>query len=163
MNWLDIVILCLAVAGLIKGLFDGVVKQVVAFGALIIGIYLSSGAAKWLRGYLMQLDWVPEQVVFPASYFFGFVLIVGVILLAGHVIHNVINSTPLSIFNHIAGGLLGLMLMVLIVSLLLNMMELLDGGSVILSQEVKVESRLYLTIKNIIPTVFPGNLLERFE
>ena len=163
MNWLDIVILCLAVAGLVKGLLDGVIKQVVALVALIFGIYLSTGAAGWLRGYLIQLDWFPQQMVLFASYFLGFVLIVGIILLAGHVIHNLINATPLSIFNHIIGGVLGLSLMMLFLSFLLNVIDLFNSNSILLSQEIKVESRFYYTIKNIIPTLFPGNLFEHFE
>ena len=163
MNWLDIVILCLAVAGLVKGLYDGIIKQVVSLGALIVGIYLSAGAAGWLSGYLMQINWFPEQAVLPTSYFLGFALIVGVILLAGHVIHNLISVTPLSIFNHIAGGILGLLLMMLIMSFLFNAIEMIDRNSVFLSQELKAESRFYYTIKNIIPTAFPGNLFERFE
>lgn len=160
MNWLDIVILCLAGAGLIKGLYDGMIKQVVALGALIIGIYLCAGAAGWLCGYLKQLDWFPQQAVVMTSYFLGFVLIVGVILLAGRVIHNVVSVTPLSIFNHIAGGLIGLLMMILFMSFLLNLMEMFDRNSVLLSQEIKVESRFYYTAKNIIPALFPGNLFE---
>ena len=162
MNWLDIVILCLAGAGLVKGLYDGGIRQVVALGALILGIYLSTGAAAWLRSYLTQLDWVSEQVIYPASYFLGFVLIVGVVLLAGYIIHRLISATPLGILNHLAGGFLGLVLMVLFMSFLLSVIELFDSNSALLPQEIKVESRFYLTIKNIIPTVFPGNLFERF-
>lgn len=157
---MDIGILCLAGAGLIKGLFDGIIRQVVALAALVIGIYLCTGAADWLCGYLRQLDWFPQQAVFPTSYFLGFVLIVGIILLAGHVIHQLISATPLSIFNHITGGVLGFALMVLFMSFLLNMIEKIDPDSVILSQEVKVESRFYYTVKTIIPTVFPGNLFR---
>ena len=29
MNWLDVILLCLAGFGFVKGLFDGVIKQVV--------------------------------------------------------------------------------------------------------------------------------------
>ena len=56
MNWLDIVILCLGLAGLIKGVMDGMIKQVVAIAAMILGLYLSAGAATWVSGYLTQLD-----------------------------------------------------------------------------------------------------------
>lgn len=160
MNWLDIVILCLAGAGLIKGLYDGMIKQVVALGALIIGIYLCAGTAGWLCGYLEQLDWFPKQAIFLTSYFLGFVLIVGVILLAGRVIHSLVSATPLSIFNHVAGGVIGLLMMILFISFLLNLVEMFDRSSVLLSQEIKVESRFYYTIKNIIPILFPGNLFE---
>jgi len=163
MNWLDIVIICLIGVGLIKGIFDGVIKQVVAICALIIGIYLCRGVAQWLHGYLVQLEWTSTQAVISASYFLGFVLIVGVVLLAGHVIHKLISVTPLSVFNHIAGGFLGLLLMVLLISFIFNVIEMFDTGSNFLSQEIKVESRFYISIKNIIPSYFPGELFKLFE
>ena len=160
MNWLDIVFICLAGAGLVKGLYDGMIRQVVALGALILGIYLSTGAAGFLRNYLMKLDGFPEQMVYPASCFLGFVLIVGVVLLAGRVIHNLISATPLSIFNHIGGGFLGLLLMILFMSFMLNIIEFFDTNSALLSQEIKKESRFYNIIKEIIPDFFPGNLFD---
>jgi len=158
MNWLDIAILCLAGIGLLKGLYDGVIKQVVSLVALIIGIYLCNGAAEWLHGYLIKLEWFPQQAIVLTSYFLGFVLIVGVIILAGNIIHRLVSVTPLSIFNHITGGFLGILMMVLFVSFLFNAIELLDKNSIILSQETKVESRLYHITRAFIPTVFPGNL-----
>jgi membrane protein required for colicin V production len=161
MNWLDIVILCLAGVGLIKGLYDGIIKQMVSLVAVIIGIYLCSGSAEWIRGYLTKLDWIPSHGVVMASYVLGFILIVGFIVLVGIVIHRIVSVTPLSIFNHIAGGLLGLVMMVLFISLVLNVIEMFDRNSVILSQGLKVESYFYFFIKNIIPTVFPGNIFVR--
>lgn len=158
MNWLDIVILCLAGAGLLKGLYDGMIRQVVSLAAMIIGIYLCSGFAEWLRGYLTQWDWFPQQAVMITSYVLGFILIAGVIIMAGQVVHHLVSATPLSIFNHIVGGVLGLLMMVLFLSFVLNVIEIFDYDAVILSQEIKVESRLYLVIKNIIPTVFRGDI-----
>ena len=99
MNWLDIVILCLGLAGLIKGFIDGMIKQVVAVAAMIIGLYLSSGVAVWVGGYLTQLEWVSEHMVYPVSYFLGFVIIVGIVLLAGNIIHKLVSFTPLGIIN----------------------------------------------------------------
>jgi len=156
MNWLDIVVLILLGIGLIKGLRDGVIKQIVAIGALIIGIYLCTSVAQLLCGYLLQLEWFPQQAVKLTSYFLGFVLIVGVILLAGKVVHKLVSVTPLSMLNHLAGGFLGVLLMVLFMSFLLNVIEVFD----LLSQELKVESNFYYKIKNIIPNVFPGDLFK---
>ena len=39
MNWLDITLLCLAGIGFVKGLFDGIIKQVVSLIALVIAIF----------------------------------------------------------------------------------------------------------------------------
>jgi len=164
MNWFDIIILCLCGAGLIKGLIDGMIKQIVSLVALIIGVYLCAGVAGWLCGYSSQLSWFPPNAAVPVSYFLGFVLIVGTVLLAGNIIHRLISVTPLSILNHLIGGFIGLVLMLLFISVILNIMEIVDMQSTVLSQEIKVESRFYSLIKNIIPAVFPGNLFEiKFE
>ena len=157
---MDIVILCLLGLGLIKGLFDGVVKQVVALFALIVGIYMCSGIGNWLCAYLVQLEWFPQGAVVITSYFLGFIIIVGVVLLTGSIVHRIVDATPLSIFNHLIGGFIGLVLMVVFVSVLLNLLEMVDYQSAILPQEIREESRYYLLIKNIIPTLFPGNLFE---
>ncbi len=39
MNWLDIILVCLAGIGFVKGLFDGVIKQVVSLIALVVAIF----------------------------------------------------------------------------------------------------------------------------
>jgi len=160
MNWLDITILILCIVGLVKGLYDGMIKQVVAVIALIIGIYLCSGVGKWLFGYLIQLEWFPQNVVLWMSYFIGFALIVGIILMAGGVVHRLVSATPLSIFNHFIGGIAGLVLMILFISVLLNLIELVDPQSTIITNEIKGGSQFYAIIKSIIADLFPGNLFD---
>ena len=99
MNWLDITLLCLAGIGFVKGLFDGVIKQVVSLIALLVGIFFGTKAALWLRGYILALGWFPEQGVTVLSYVAGFLLIVGVILLAGEILTRVVGATPLSVLT----------------------------------------------------------------
>ena len=159
MNWLDIVILCLAGVGLLKGFVDGAIRQIVALAALIFGIYLSAGAAGWLRQYLIQLEWFPEQLIYPASYFLGFVLIVGIILLGGYIIHKMVSVTPLGILNKLFGGVLGLLLMLLFMSFMIYIIELFDTNATLIPQDIKEGSRFYESIKNIMPTL-PGNLFN---
>lgn len=84
----------------------------------------------------------------------------GVVMLAGEVVHRVVGATPLSILNHLAGGLFGLGLMIVFVSLLLNILEVIDRGSVLIPRESKVESRFYYSVKEIVPTIYPGNLFS---
>ena len=163
MNWLDITLLCLAGIGFVKGLFDGVIKQVVSLIALLVGIFFCTKAALWLRGYILALGWFPEQGVTVLSYVAGFLLIVGVILLAGEILTRVVGATPLSVLNHLAGGVLGLCFMMAFISLLLNGMEMIDKGSVMIPRGAKVESRFYNSVKEIIPTIYFQNLFFKEE
>ena len=51
MNWLDITLLCLAGIGFVKGLFDGIIKQVVSLKVVSVTIMLlisaTSTASLW--------------------------------------------------------------------------------------------------------------------
>lgn len=163
MNWLDITLLCLAGIGFGKGLFDGFIKQVVSLIALVAAIFLCGEAAGWLRGYIVALGWFPEQGVSVLSYVAGFILIMGVLVLAGEIVTKVIDATPLSIINHLGGGALGLLLALLFTSLSLNLLDLVDRSGVFISQETKVESRFYEPIRQIVPTIYPHNLFSLGE
>ena len=158
MNWLDIILICLAVGGFLKGLFDGFIKQVVSLIAFVIAIILCSKVAVWLKAYIIALGWFPAEGVTIASYVLAFLLIVGLVLLVGQVMHRMIGITPLSLLNHITGGLFGLMLAILFSSLFLNMLELLDPKSVIISIQTKLDSHFYYQVKEIVPTIIPWNL-----
>ncbi|MDR1258764.1 MAG: CvpA family protein [Tannerellaceae bacterium] len=155
MNWLDITLICLAVIGFVKGLFDGVIKQVVSLIALIVGIFFCTRIALWLRGHIIEWGF-PEQGTTVLSYILGFMLIVGLFLLAGEVLHRVIGATPLSILNHIGGGFFGLLIMLLFLSLLFNMIDIIDRGSALISEVSKIESRLYDPVRMIIPALYKG-------
>ena len=96
MNWLDITLLCLAGIGFVKGLFDGIIKQVVSLIALVIAIFFCGKAAAWLKGYILALGWFPEEGVTILSYIAGFILIMGVFILAGELVTKVVGATPLS-------------------------------------------------------------------
>ncbi|MDL2255514.1 CvpA family protein [Parabacteroides sp. OttesenSCG-928-K15] len=158
MNWLDIVILCLAGIGIVKGLFDGIIKQVVSLIALVAGIFFCGKAALWLRGYMISLDWFPQEATTIVSYVLGFFLIAGIVLLAGEIVNRVIGATPLSIINHLFGGLFGLLVMIVFISLFFNLLEAIDQGSALIHLQTKLDSRFYYPVKELLPTIFPSGL-----
>ena len=139
MNWLDITLLCLAGIGFVKGLFDGIIKQVVSLIALVIAIFFCGKAAAWLKGYILALGWFPEEGVTILSYIAGFILIMGVFILVGELVTKVVGATPLSA------------------------LEFVDRGSVLIHRQSKIESRFYYSVKQIVPTIFPHNLFSLGE
>jgi len=111
MNWLDIVLVCLAGFGFVKGLSEGIIRQVVSLIALLAAIFCCAEVADWLRKYIVELNLFPEFWVTILSYVFGFMLIIGILKLVGDLMSKVIGVTPLSLLNHLLGGLFGLMFM----------------------------------------------------
>ncbi|MEG2068023.1 MAG: CvpA family protein, partial [Tannerellaceae bacterium] len=126
--------------------------------ALALGIFFCGKAAGWLREFILELDWFPAGGVTVISYIAGFLLIIGVLTLAGEIVHRVVGATPLGLLNHLMGGMFGLGVMMLFLSLLLNTMEVMDSHSVLISHQTKIESRFYYTIKQIVATIYPHNL-----
>ena len=158
MNWLDILFAVLVVAGFIKGYRDGFVRQIVLFFALIAAIYLCSKVAVKIGAYLLSTDWFPEYSVAIMSYIVAFVMIAGIIIMAGGIIHKMISVTPLSLLNHLAGALLGLIMTMLFISLTLNVVEKFDRHTALIPMETKMESRFYFYFKNIVPAIYPVDL-----
>ncbi|MDR2764312.1 MAG: CvpA family protein [Tannerella sp.] len=158
MNGLDYVLAGLAIAGLIKGWIDGLLRQVVSLIALAAAIYFCSEVAESLREYLLRKEWLEEQAATMTSYVLAFVFIAGVILLAGWVIHKMISLTPFSLPNRLAGAFFGLVVTVLLLSLTLNLLDGLDRQSQLISYETKVESRFYFHIKEFAPAIYPVEL-----
>ncbi len=158
MNWLDIVLVCLAGFGFVKGLSEGIIRQVVSLIALLAAIFCCAEVADWLRKYIVELNLFPAFWVTILSYVFGFMLIVGILKLVGDLMSKVIGVTPLSLLNHLLGGVFGLMFMMFFMSLLLNVVERIDRNSRWIARETKEESRFYSQIQQIVPTIFPSNL-----
>jgi membrane protein required for colicin V production len=111
-----------------------------------------------VREYLIGADWFPESAVTIFSYIFAFIMIAGIITLAGWIIHKMISVTPLSLFNHIAGAVFGLIVTLLLLSLTLTVIEGLDDRSALISEETKTESRFYYVVRDIIPGIYPIDL-----
>lgn len=158
MNWLDIVIVIAVAVGFFKGYSDGFIRQIVSLGALLAAIYLCSKVAVFLRGYILQTGWFAERSVTLVSYIAAFVLILGVIALAGGLVNKMMDATPLNIANHLVGGAFGAVIAIFILSLALNLIEGLDRHSFILSQETRVESKLFFPVKEIVPTIYPADI-----
>lgn len=163
MNWLDISLLCLAVIGFMKGLSDGFIRQVVSLIALFASIYFCAEVAGWVKIFLLELDWFPRKIIIIGSYVFAFILIVGVIVLTGEIIHRVLEATPFGLFNHLAGGGLGLVFVLVFASLSVNLLELVDHKSSFISEKTKRESRFYHAIEEILPTIYPNDLFIKGE
>ncbi len=158
MNWLDITLLCLTGVGLVKGLFDGIIKQAISLIAVIAAIFLYAKAGLWLHEYIVKLGWFSENVIMLICYIAGFIFILAIVLLAGEIIHRIISATPLSLLNHLGGGVFGAALSLIFISLALNIIQIADTQSIVIPKKIKTTSLLYEPIKKIIPTISPTGL-----
>jgi membrane protein required for colicin V production len=157
MNWLDLVIIACVVAGLIKGLKDGFVKQAISFLALIAAIFFAGKAAVALRGFLQRFfsSDLPSPLLTGICYLLAFGLIITVIVLLGKLIELVLKMTPAKPLNILLGGLFGMFIWILSLSILFNIFAVFDYGSKIISKPTQEKSIFYDRTKEIVPLIYP--------
>ena len=149
MNWLDWVVwICLG-TGLVKGLHDGLVKQIISFISLILAIVFSGMIADVLRSF------VDLNIHSAIYYIFAFILIITVFALLAKGIDKIIKATPAGMLNRLAGGIFGVLIWLLCLSFALNILSVFDSKTMVIHKETQEKSVTYTPVKMALPTVYP--------
>jgi membrane protein required for colicin V production len=146
------------VAGLIKGLMDGFVKQLALFVALAVAIYFAGALAVPMRLFVLKglgMQTLPLPLMTGLCYTLSFAVIVFIIVLLGKFIDLALKMTPAKPLNIIFGGAFGICVAILSLSLVLNVLTAFDSKSTIISKQAQEKSRLYEKTKDIVPKVYP--------
>ena len=119
MNYLDIIIATPLLYGLIKGFFNGIVKEVTSLLALFIGVYVAINFSEYLEPkFIDVLDGYQE---FTPVLAFGVLFLVSVLCIKtlGFFIDKLTKVLALGIFSSLFGGVFGFLKVVVIFSFLL--------------------------------------------
>ena len=155
MNWLDLtIVICLGI-GLVKGLFDGIIKQVISLISLALAILFSGIAATYLQPTLQNWTFIPQEWVYPVCYVISFLLIIFVIGVLGKLLEKIWEMTALGFLNRLAGGMTGILIAMLCLSLLLNFITIFDPDSHSIDKRSKRDSILFESIRMVVPTLYP--------
>jgi membrane protein required for colicin V production len=158
MNWFDIVIFVCLTAGLVKGLFDGLIKQLAALITLILAFVFSGQFADLLRNFMENtLNWRMSTAssMNAVYYIIAFLLIITTFSLLTILVDKLVNTTPVGILNKLAGGVFGIILWLLCLSFSLNILSVFDYNSTIINKEIQEKSITYAPVKIALPTVYP--------
>lgn len=158
MNWFDIVIFVCLTAGLVKGLFDGLIKQLAALITLILAFAFSGQFADLLRNFMENtLNWRMSTAssMNAVYYIIAFLLIITTFSLLTILVDKLVNTTPVGILNKLAGGVFGIILWLLCLSFSLNILSVFDYNSTIINKEIQEKSITYAPVKIALPTVYP--------
>jgi membrane protein required for colicin V production len=130
MNWLDIVIIVLLIAGAIGGLIAGLIKTVFSLAGLIVGVVLAGRFYIPLSGYL---GFIPSE---SGSHIVAFIIIfLAVMIIAtllGFLLTKLISAVLLGWLNRLGGAILGFLLgAIFIASFLIVIAKYLGAEGVI--------------------------------
>jgi len=157
MNWLDSVIVIIVAVGLIKGLYDGLVKQVISLVSLVLAIFFAGKIARPMCNFLAHdsvTNIISPHIITAVCYILAFIFIIVIFSWLGKLLNKAMPS-PISCINHILGGAVGCIFTLLFLSLFFNLLTVFDSDSRVLKEQVKNESALFYKIESIVPVISP--------
>lgn len=160
MNWLDLFIVICAGIGMIKGLFDGLVRQVISLISLVAAIIFAGKVSSFLYEFLSSIvpavKEMPQYIAVVIFYILAFSVIIFLFHLLAKFIENIVKLTPVSIFNYLFGGILGALSAIVLLSLIFNLLIIIDPNSNLISKQTKTESVLFGKVRIVLPAIYPS-------
>lgn len=162
LNYLDIVLLLPIAYGLIQGIRHGIVKEVAALIAIIAGIYLARFWSPVLACHLVKWTGWSAGLSSTVAYVLIFVVIaLGVHLLA-HIVGRLLKAIMLGGVNRVFGAVFGVVKWVLILSVILNLVALIDTVLPLKGYPAVQNSMLYSHLEGLLWQILPGLDLENY-
>lgn len=155
MNWFDLIIIILLVAAFIKGYSKGLIMQLVGLAAIIIAAIFGGKLAAIILPELNNLLDISPNFARVLSFIIAFSLIAFVILLIGGVIQRFIDVIMLGIINRLLGAVIGVGTIMVFLSIILNLILMLDTNESIINERIKEESFFFSRVEAVVPAIVP--------
>lgn len=155
LNWFDIIVTIALIGAFASGFRQGLIRQLINFVGLILAIVFAGQLAKIILPWFAQITKMPHNIVSVISYLSAFAIIMAIISLCGSIIQKFVTIIHLGFFNKLLGSVISVGTTVLILSLILNILLILDPKEQIIKKETKQNSFFYERIQIVIPTFVP--------
>ena len=143
MTWLDVVILLPLLIGLVRGTMRGLITEIIAIAAVILGFI---GAKLWGQTFsqwlMNQFTW-PQPVCDAVAYALLFLAIAIALNIAGRLLSKLLKAIKLGWINRMLGAAFGVAKWTLIVLAVVFCVNKLDVQFHFLQPELKKQSIVY--------------------
>jgi len=167
MNWIDFVIIILLVFGLARGYINGFIKELASLLALVLGIWGAIKFSTWTAAKLYDYFDMTGQFVGITAFLITFVVIVIIIHFIGLIVDKFIEKISLGFLNSFLGMIFGIFKSALILSVIFVILNAIDAKHHFLPREKIEESKIYNSIADLAPAIFPiigeGNFDKSFD
>lgn len=155
MNWFDITILILLLIVLVKGYRKGFVMQLVGLSVILLAAIFGGKLASIILPEINRLLDISANFARVLSFLISFSLIAVTISLIGKLVEKFIDIVSLSFFNRVLGSIIAVGTMMIALSIVLNLVLMLDKRDNIINSETRKESFFFERVETVIPTIVP--------
>lgn len=155
MIWFDIIILLILVGAFINGMQKGLTMQLADFVSILLAAIFAGKVAGVILPHLLKAIHISESIARVVSYVLSFIIIVFAIRFIGKMFHTLIVALHMGFINKILGAALSVISASLVLSILINLMIILDPEETILANEIKTDTFFYSKIQVAAPIIVP--------
>lgn len=155
LNWFDILITIALITAFASGFRQGLIRQLINLCGLILGVVFAGQTAKIILPWLLQITHIPHNIASVVSYLMAFAIIMAIIALLGSIIQKFIAIIHLGFFNKLLGSMVSIGTATVVLSLILNVVLMLDPKEKIIKKETKEDSFFFERIQIVIPAIVP--------
>lgn len=154
-NWFDLTVGILLLLAVINGYRKGLIMQLVGLAILVLSAIFGGRVAEMILPHLtgwINLSPEPARVL---SFLLAFAAIAIALTLVGKLIQRFFDLVLLSFLNRLIGAVIAAGTMMLFLSILLNLLLLLDRNETVISPQIKEESFFYSRVEAVVPAIVP--------
>ena len=156
MSIVDIILGCLILYAIYRGLKNGLFVELASFLSLIIGIYVTIKFSSIMRDFLVNsMSWSPKYISIVAFALTFLAVVAGIHLLA-KVFTGITSFAYLGWLNKLAGAVFSVLKTIVALSIVLNLFQKINVNGIIASKETLDASIFYNPIQEISSYVFPS-------
>ncbi len=155
MNWFDLVTLILLLLALIDGYRKGLIQQLVGLATIILAAIFGGKIAGYILPELNNLIDISPEFARVLSFLMAFGAIAIVISLIGKLIQKLLTVTFLSFVNRLFGSIIAVGTLMFFLSIILNIVLMLDKNENLIKKEIKEESFFFERVEAVVPAVVP--------
>lgn len=156
MAFIDLIFLVILGYGCVRGLWNGFIIEIASLLSLLIGLYIAIKFSFIAKGMVGEhVSWSPKTLEIVAFVLTFVLVIVGISVLAKS-LTKIANLTPFGLFNKAAGGFVGVIKTVLILSFILNVFQRINGHVPFTDKKTLQKSLLFYPIMEVAGIVYPS-------
>lgn len=163
MNWFDVLVGILLLIAFINGYRKGLIMQLVGFATLVLAAIFGGKLAERILPELNRLIDLSPATARVFAFVLAFALIAIVLTLIGRLIEKFVDVVLLSFINRISGSMVALATMMLFLSIILNLIILVDKNETFFNRKTKEDSFFYERVEAVVPAIIPYLNKELWE
>ncbi len=156
MNTFDLIVLIILSIAFVAGFRKGMIMQLVSLVGLMIALVFAGYVAKNILPLIIEnVHDISPNVASALSYIFAFIVIMAAAHFLGRAIEKLIEIVHLSFFNKTLGGVISIGISMTFLSLLLNLVLMLDTNEKIIRPDTKTNSFFFERVRVVVPAIVP--------